>query len=75
MKRILKKVMPALLTLAMVFTMVAVPSVKAKAADGDYYILGDVPSATWNTESGAKMKDDRKSCLQGFLTDCIFIAR
>ena len=58
MKRILKKVMPALLTLAMVFTMVAVPSVKAKAADGDYYILGDVPSATWNTESGAKMKDE-----------------
>ena len=33
MKRILKKVMPALLTLAMVFTMVAVPSVKAKAAE------------------------------------------
>lgn len=58
MKRILKKVMPALLTLAMVFTMVAVPSVKAKAADGDYYILGNVPSATWDTGSGAKMKDE-----------------
>ena len=59
MKRILKKVMPALLTLAMVFTMVAVPSVKAKAADGDYYILGNVsPSATWDKNSGAKMKDE-----------------
>ena len=58
MKRILKKVMPALLTLAMVFTIVAVPSVKAKAADGDYYILGTVPLATWNTGSGAKMKDE-----------------
>ena len=33
MKRIMKKVMPALLALAMVFAMVAVPSVKAKAAE------------------------------------------
>ena len=47
--------MSAITVAAMAFTMVAVPSVKAEAADGDYILLGTITG--WDAASAGQMTD------------------